>query len=314
MRLHFIFNPNSGRNRARPGMDRWIRDFIAERSLDAGLSVTEGPGHARELARAAAVTGAETVVAVGGDGTMNEVAHGLLGSDTALALVPCGSGNGLALHLGIPRAARAALELAAGGRGRVAALDSGEADGHPFFNAMGVGIDAEVSARFNRLTRRGLASYVRAALACWREHRPLRCVVETAGRRHSFEALLVAVANSDQYGNHARIAPGARTDDGRLDLVVVRGAGLLRTGALVPRLFLGTLDRSPLVWRATGGEFIIERAEAGPLHTDGETREAGRSIRVAVRRRSLRMVVPALCGAVEPIEESAPRGFALLLP
>jgi diacylglycerol kinase family enzyme len=139
-------------------------------------------------------------------------------------------------------------------------------------------------------------------------------VVETAGRRHSFEALLVAVANSDQYGNHARIAPGARTDDGRLDLVVVRRAGLLRTVALVPRLFLGSLDRSPLVWRATGGEFIIERAEAGPLHTDGETREAGRSIRVAVRRHALRMVVPALCGAVEPIGESAPRGFALLLP
>lgn len=162
-------------------MDRWIRDFIAERSLDAGLSVTEGPGHARDLARAAAAAGVETVVAVGGDGTMNEVAHGLLGSESALGLVPCGSGNGLALHLGIPRAARAALELAASGRGRVAALDSGEADGHPFFNAMGVGIDAEVSARFNRLTRRGLSSYVRAALACWREHRPVTCKVETGG-------------------------------------------------------------------------------------------------------------------------------------
>ena len=213
MRLHFIFNPNSGRNRARPGMDRWIREFIAERGLDAGLSVTEGPGHARELARGAAEAGVETVVAVGGDGTMNEVAHGLLGSETALALVPCGSGNGLALHLGIPRSARAALELAAGGRGRVATLDSGEADGHPFFNAMGVGIDAEVSARFNRLTRRGLSSYVRAALACWRGRRPVTCTVESAGRRHAFEALLVAVANSDQYGNHARIAPGARTDE-----------------------------------------------------------------------------------------------------
>ena len=314
MRLHFIFNPNSGRNRARPGMDRWIREFIAERGLDAGLSVTEGPGHARELARGVAEAGVETVVAVGGDGTMNEVAHGLLGSETALALVPCGSGNGLALHLGIPRSARGALELAAGGRGRVATLDSGEADGHPFFNAMGVGIDAEVSARFNRLTRRGLSSYVRAALACWRGRRPVTCTVESAGRRHAFEALLVAVANSDQYGNHARIAPGARTDDGRLDLVVVRHTGWLRTGALVPRLFLGTLDRSPLVWRAAGEEFVIERGEPGPLHTDGETREAGRRIAVKVRRRSLRMIVPALCAALAPFEEPAPRGFALLLP
>jgi diacylglycerol kinase family enzyme len=254
------------------------------------------------------------VVAVGGDGTMNEVAQGLLRTETALALVPCGSGNGLALHLGVPRDPGSSLELATGIGGRVASLDTGEADGHPFFNAMGVGIDAEVSRRFNRLTRRGLASYARAALGCWREHRPLRCGVEVAGERRTFEALLVAVANSDQYGNHARIAPGARTDDGRLDLVVVRSAGLLRTLGLVPPLFLGTLDRSPLVWRQAGDDFVIDREQPGPLHTDGETHDAGRRIRVRLVRRSLRMVVPAVSRKVAVREDPVPRSFALFLP
>jgi YegS/Rv2252/BmrU family lipid kinase len=314
MRKLFIFNPHSGRNRARPGLDRRIREFIATHSLDAGLSVTEGPGQARELAAGAAAAGAETVVAVGGDGTMNEVAQGLVRSETALALVPCGSGNGLALHLGVPRDPVASLRLATGIGGRVVSLDTGEADGHPFFNAMGVGIDAEVSRRFNRLRRRGLVSYARAALACWRERRPVRCTVEVAGERREFDALLVAVANSDQYGNHARIAPRARTDDGQLDLVVVRSAGLWRTLGLVPPLFLGTLDRSPLVWRRAGDTFLIERAAPGPLHTDGETHEAGRTVEVRLVRRSLRMVVPAVSRAVVVREDPVPRSFALLLP
>lgn len=314
MRMLFIFNPHSGRNRARPGLDRRIRDFIAARALDAGLSVTEGPGHARELAAAAAAAGAETVVAVGGDGTMNEVAQGLLRTETALALVPCGSGNGLALHLGVPRESGLALNLATGIGSRVAEIDTGEADGRPFFNAMGVGIDAEVSRRFNGLTRRGLSSYARAAVGCWRRHRPLRCTVEAGGERQTFEALLVAVANSDQYGNNARIAPGARTDDGRLDLVVVRQAGLLRTFGLVPRLFLGSLDRSPLVWRRAGAGFVIERDEPGPLHTDGETHEAGRRLEIRVVRRSLRMVVPAVTRVVAVRADPVPAGFALLLP
>ena len=314
MRTRFIFNPHSGRNRRRPGFAGAIRDFIAARSLDADFATTEGPGHATELAREAVRAGHEVVVAIGGDGTMNEVAQGLIHSPAALALVPCGSGNGLALHLGLPRNPLAALQLATGAGSRVVAVDTGTADGRPFFNAMGLGFDADVSRRFNLLTRRGLPAYARVALTALRELRPQRCTITAGQRVESVEALLVAVANSDQYGNNARIAPGARIDDGRLDLVVIGAGNFLSTLALVPRLFLGNLDGSPLVTRLAGPRFVIDRVAPGLIHTDGETHAAGTRVEVVVQPRSLRMLVPVASSAVAPVRPARPAQFALQLP
>lgn len=314
MKTRFIFNPQSGHNRRRPGLDAAIRRFIGSRTLDADLATTEGPGHATDLARAAVNAGYARVVAVGGDGTMNEVAQALVGAPAALALVPCGSGNGLALHLGLPTSPLGALDLVAAGDLRIAALDTGVVNGFPFFNAMGLGLDADVSQRFNRLSRRGLPAYARTALKALRELRTERCVITTAGQREELEVLLIAIANSDQYGNNARIAPGARVDDGQLDLIAVRPVDLLGAASLATRLFCGGFDRSPQVLRLRGANFIIERAAPGLIHTDGETHATGATIEIAVRPRSLRVVVPAGTHAVALTDEGAPARFALQLP
>jgi diacylglycerol kinase (ATP) len=315
MKTCFIVNPCSGRNRRRPWLVDAIRDFVSARSLDAGVAVTEGPRHATDLARDAVQRGCAIVVAVGGDGTMNEVAQALTNTPTALALVPCGSGNGLALHLGLPRTLPGALQLAAGTAGGMAAIDTGAVDDWPFFNAMGFGFDAEVSRRFNGLTRRGLPAYVRATCGVLRSVRSETCTITVGSRRETLETVLVAVANSDQYGNNARIAPGARVNDGELDLIAIRPAGLLGLAALVPRLFLGTIDRSAHVMRLRGPSFTIERTAPGIVHTDGETHEAGTTIVVRVNPRSLRVVVPAkskLCGVAEPSPQAG--SFALEIP
>ncbi|WP_414662521.1 diacylglycerol/lipid kinase family protein [Horticoccus sp. 23ND18S-11] len=314
MKTCFIFNPNSGRNRQRPRLAGVIREFIASRSLDAHLATTEGPGHATELARAAVRSGHDLVVAVGGDGTMNEVAQGLIHTPVALALVPCGSGNGLALHLGLPRSPLGALQLATGTDRRIVAVDTGTANGLPFVNAMGLGFDADVSQRFNGLTRRGLPAYIRVACAALRNLRSEHCIVSAGTRRETLEVLLIAVANSDQYGNNARIAPGARIDDGRLDLVAVHSVGLWRAGTLVPRLFLGTIDRSPHVTRLTGPRFVIDRVAPGLIHTDGETHPTGARIEVNVQPGSLNVLVPAASGVVAPARKATPARFALLFP
>jgi YegS/Rv2252/BmrU family lipid kinase len=311
MKTCFILNPHSGRNRRRSWLAGTIREFISACSCDARLVTTDGPGHATELARAAVRAGSEVVVAVGGDGTMNEVAQGLVNTPAALALVPCGSGNGLALHLGLPRTLLPALALATGAGGRIAAIDTGTADGRPFFNAMGLGLDADVSRRFNRLTRRGLPAYARVAIEAWRELRSEFCRITCDGRSESLDILLIAVANSDQYGNHARIAPGARIDDGRLDLVAIRPVGFLGAATLVPRLFLGRLDRSPHVLRLGGSRFTIERVLPGVIHTDGETHLAAATIEVVVQPRSLRVLVPAASRAVAPAAAMAGARFAL---
>ena len=292
MKLRFVFNPRSGRPRRNAPILPMLRAFISARALDADLFCTEGPGHATELARDAVASGCLRVVAVGGDGTVNEVAQALIHTPAAMGLVPCGSGNGLALHLGLPRAFPEALELAAGTSGRMAELDTGSANGLPFVNAMGLGLDADVARRFNRLVRRGLPAYARTALSAFLSRTTERCHVSVAGHRESIDALLIAVANSDQYGNNARIAPRARVDDGVLDLVVVRPVGVLSACVLGARLFLGGLDRSEGVRRLSGARFLIERPAAGLIHTDGETHETGAVIEIAVHPRSLLILVP----------------------
>ena len=294
MKIRFIFNPCSGKNRRRSWLVPVIREFIAAHRLAADVIPTERPGHATELAREALAAGCERVVAVGGDGTMNEVAQALIGAPTALGLVPCGSGNGLALHLGIPTNPRAALRLLADLRAQVVAIDTGTANGHPFCNAMGVGFDAEISRRFNRLARRGFLAYARTGLAAWFRFLPQTVTISNGyGSAERLEALIVAVANSDQYGNYARIAPRARVDDGALDLIAVRPLDLLSTAMLVARLFTGSVDRSTRVRRLRGRRFVIERPSPGLLHTDGETHDAAARVEVVVRPRSLRIVVPA---------------------
>jgi YegS/Rv2252/BmrU family lipid kinase len=293
MKTRFIFNPHSGRNRRNPWLVPAIRTFIAEHRLDAELVSTEAPGHATQLAREAVTAGCTRVVAVGGDGTMNEVAQTLIGTTAALALVPCGSGNGLALHLGIPTSPRLALALLADPAARVAAIDTGVANGHPFCNAMGLGFDAEISRRFNRLTRRGLPAYAVTGYAAFRGHEPERCLILGEGRREEMDIFVVAVANSDQYGNHALIAPGAQIDDGQLDLVAVRPVNFFTALPLVARLFLGSIDRSSATLRLRDRLFIVERSAPGFIHTDGETHAVDARVEIAVRPRSLRIVVPA---------------------
>jgi len=303
LKTRFIINPRSGRNRRHPALRKRCQAFIAEHRLDASIAVTERPQHATELARSALADGCRLIVAVGGDGTMNEVAQALVGSEAALGLIPCGSGNGLGRHLGIPDPGRGAFRTLIDGR--IREIDTGTANGLPFFNAMGVGFDAEISFRFNHLTRRGLPAYVRTALSAYFSFHPESFVIRN-GRVITTRAFLVAVANSDQYGNDAMIAPGASVDDGRLDLVAVKSVGLFNALPLAVRLFTKTLDGSPSVQRLRGDHFVIEREAPGRLHTDGETHQTCARVEIRVLPRSLKIMVPAVPAGKNCVTLSSP--------
>ena len=292
MKIRFILNPRSGRNRRRLWLASYIRNFITDHRLDASLVITARPGHATQLARSALADGCDRIIAVGGDGTMNEIAQVLLHSRVALGLVPCGSGNGLALHLGLPGRLQSALELAAAPSAVIAAIDTGNANGHPFFNAMGCGFDAEISERFNLLERRGLPAYARTGFAAFRQRRNQLVTICSGSRHHTLDTLLIAVANSDQYGNNARIAPGARVDDGELNLVAVSPIGIFSALPLLARLFSGQLLGSPRILHLRNNRFVIERTTAGLIHTDGETHRTNARIEVTVCPRSLHLVLP----------------------
>lgn len=290
-RARFIFNPRSGHNARNPWLLERARAFIAEHGLDATVVPTERPLHATELARRALDEGCELVVAIGGDGTMNEVAAALVGTEATLGLVPCGSGNGLGRHLGIPGPGKGAFRALLAGHSRL--IDTGLAGGHPFFNAMGLGFDAEISARFNALTSRGLPAYARTTLRALAGYRPDEYTI-TADDAPPLRtpAFLVAVANSDQYGNDCFIAPRARVDDGLLDLTVVRRLTPFNALPLAERLFTKRIDGSPSVARLRAARFVIERAAPGLFHTDGEVRACPARLEIRVLPASLRVAVP----------------------
>ena len=292
MKSLFVVNPRAGKNRRRPRLLHELEHFVRLHGLKAECVATLRPGHATELARQAVLDGYERVVAVGGDGTMNEVAQGLVGSPTVLALVPCGSGNGLALHLGIPTTMRRALALLIDANARSLAIDSGVANGHPFFNVMGLGFDADISEQFNRLTRRGLPAYIRVVLKTIFSFKPQVLRIESDLGDRELAVSLIAVCNSDQYGNHARIAPGAQVADGKLNLTAIPPVGGLSAAVVAARLFIGNLHRHPGVVTAAAQSFTISRRNPGLIHTDGETHLTDATVVVEVRAASLRILVP----------------------
>ncbi len=295
MKVRFIFNPYSGRNRKNPYLYDYAVDFIGRERLDGTIVTTERPRHGTELAKQAVDDGCQLVVAIGGDGTMNEVADGLVGTEAMFGLIPCGSGNGLGRHLGIRKPGQGAFDTLL--RGRPLAMDTGVVNGFSFFNAMGLGFEADIAVRFSRQTNRGLTGYIRVGLPAFFSHQPERCIVHQAGNTTQMDAFTLAVMNSDQYGNDARVAPGAKLDDGRFELVSVPRVGFFGACGMLYRLGTDTFDQVRAVTRLSGAEFVIEREKPGWIHTDGEPRATTAKLEITLKPQSLRIMVPAVSPA-----------------
>lgn len=290
MKVRFIFNPYSGSNRKDPHLRDRAADFIAHHGLDGTIVSTERPRHATELAVQAVAEGCTLVVAIGGDGTMNEVATGLVGTSAVFGLIPCGSGNGLGRHLGIHKAGHGAFRTLL--EGRALAIDTGYINDFPFFCAAGTGFEALIASRFSMLTSRGFSGYLRTSASAWWSYQPERYVIHHAGGSATVEAFTLAVANSSQYGNNAYIAPRASVHDGLLDLTAVPRVGLLNAVPLLWRLFHGSIDRGTNVTHLQGETFVIERSQPGWIHTDGEPRATTARLEISLKPKSLRLMVP----------------------
>jgi YegS/Rv2252/BmrU family lipid kinase len=292
VKVHAILNPRAGvsrdvaRRAVERGHPRWD---------DFDLTVTEGPGHATELAQQAAAAGAELVLSVGGDGTANEVARGLIGSAAALGIVPAGSGNGLARALRLPLKPLLALDALENGVRR--RIDVGLLNGKPFLNVAGIGFDAVVSRAFHdsgrRGGRRGLLGYLRLSLREMIRYRAPRLVIEAGGERLEVRPFVLTIANGPQYGSGAVINPGGRLDDGQLEIVILDDGPLLGLLAAAPRLFLGSVERIA-GYRRLRVQRATVTAEAGvPLHCDGDPAPETERIEISLEPRALTIVTPA---------------------
>lgn len=277
----FIVNPISGRGTR--------KSRIIRKLADKGCKVvfTEYAGHGRILAAEAAE---DIVVAVGGDGTVNEVAQGALEGGKILGIIPCGSGNGLANHLGLNCGLKRGLEIIE--KGETVGLDHGEIDGRPFFSVSGVGFDSLVSKGFAESGSRGLLTYAKVALKLWFGFKCERFEIEVDGVHYDDEVTAVIVSNSNQWGSHFVVAAPAEAGDGLLDVSI---AGKFHT-VNIPRLVFDSLThrlhKNRFMHHIQGKSIVVTRPESGPAHFDGDYFEAGKRVEIRIMPGQLRVLAP----------------------
>ncbi len=248
---------------------------------------TEYAGHATELARE---TTEQIVVAVGGDGTVNEVAKGLIGTDKTLGIIPCGSGDGLARHLGISHILSIALMTLR--EGYTCPLDAGIINDRYFFSVCGVGFDAVVSERFAKCGQRGLPSYIREGLKTWEAYNPEKYTICVDGKTYEHDAMFITIGNSSQWGNGAKITPLADSSDGILDITVVEGFKSIEIPFMAGLLMTGSAHKSMHVHTYRGKEITIIRQDEGPAHADGDWFQTGRKLDIKILPHALKVLIP----------------------
>jgi YegS/Rv2252/BmrU family lipid kinase len=286
LKLLFLVNVRSG---ARRGVDY---ESLIRKSCDwAEIDITTC-GQKEDLdaiIAAAEESGRDAVIAVGGDGTVHEIAKRLIGRRPALGIVPTGSGNGLARHLRLPMDAASAIAVCR--TARPVSVDTAEANGLPYIGVMGLGFDALIAHEFAAHHARGLRTYLKVGAAAILHYRPETYEIVADGETMTVRAYAVAVANGSQYGNNARVAANASVRDGLLDLVIFRDVPVIAAPIITYRVFTGTAHRSRGVIARKVSEVVIRRKSAGHAHLDGEPLTLGEEIRVAVRPRSLNVLV-----------------------
>ncbi|GAB6393792.1 MAG: diacylglycerol kinase family lipid kinase [Bacteroidales bacterium] len=285
-----IINPISGVGSKRK-IPRMIEEVYSAKQLSFQISFTEYPGHAGQLARQAIERGAKYILAVGGDGTVNEVAGAMVHSDAVLGIIPKGSGNGLARDLNIPLDSNRAMEVIAAGK--ATAIDACKANDRIFFTTCGVGFDAAVSRRFADGKHRGSLTYARKATEELLSYKPEVYELSIGGNQSLKEkAFLVACANASQYGNNAYIAPRANICDGQMDVTILAPFLPLDIPSLAFQLFTKQIDKSSKIKIIRTDRLTITRQKPGIMHLDGEPVMTDEQIVLSVLPKALKVLVP----------------------
>ncbi len=284
----FIINLISGTSdkAAIPGL---IDQYLDKEQFDYEIAITQYAGHASEIASKAKDEGVELVVAVGGDGTVNEVARAIVHSNTALGIIPCGSGNGLARHLLLPLNVRKAIEVI--NAFDVRDLDYGIINGFPFFCTCGMGFDAFVSMKFAEAGKRGPITYVENVLREGLKYEPETYTIQDENGTIRYKAFLISCANASQYGNNAYIAPQASMSDGLMDIIIMEPFSLLDAPQISIEMFNKTLDKNSKIKSFRCQRLHIHRNAPGVIHYDGDPIMTGEDIDVELKPHGIKMLV-----------------------
>jgi len=286
-KIVFILNPISGTH-SKDEIPTLVEQLLDQEQFEYSIRFTEYAGHAAEIAKECAEQQVDVVVAVGGDGTVNEVARSLVHTQSALAIIPCGSGNGLARHLCLPLDIKKAIGII--NSCKVEAFDYGVINDLPFFCTCGMGFDAFISLKFAEAGKRGPITYVENVLKEGLKYQPETYEVEDETGAKRYKAFLIACANASQYGNNAYIAPGATMKDGEMDVIVMEPFNVLDAPQIAADLMMKTLGNNSKIKTFRTKHLTIHRRQEGAIHYDGDPIMMGKEIDVRIEHNGIRIV------------------------
>jgi YegS/Rv2252/BmrU family lipid kinase len=290
--IAFIINPISGSKEtqsAKRKLPKLIMQTLDNEQWLPNIAFTEYAGHATELARQYTRMGFDAVVAVGGDGTVNEVARGVRDSQTAMGILPMGSGNGFARHLNIPIRVNKAIEML--NHSEPIRVDYGLANGKLFVSTCGTGFDALIADHFAGSSKRGFATYLQNILKDVFSYTPQNYHIVGDGLDVTHKAFLITFANANQWGYEALIAPKASIQDGKMDIMLMSSHAILGSASLALRLFAGSIDDSHFMDTLRAKEVTLERESAAPFHIDGDPVDMEKDIHIRIVEDGLRVLV-----------------------
>lgn len=287
-KIIFILNPISG-TVSKAGIPGLIEERLDKEKFDCRIAETKYAGHATELAQQAARQGIDTVVAVGGDGTVNEVGRALVNTKTAMGILPCGSGNGLARHLNLPMNLKKCIDIL--NDCDIHTLDYGLINRHPFFCTCGMGFDAFISMKFAEAGKRGPITYMQKILEEGLSYQPETYEIEDEEGTRRYKAFLVSAANASQYGNNAYIAPQASMSDGLLDIIIMEPFDLIEAPQVAIELFNKTLDKNLKIKTFRASHIHIHRKSEGIIHYDGDPVMADADVDISIVPKGINIIV-----------------------
>ena len=286
-RIVFIVNPISG-TQSKNNILKWIEERLDHSRYEHEVVKTRYAGHATEISAQAVKDGIDIVVAIGGDGTINETARSLIHTTTTLGIIPCGSGNGLARHLHIPMDPKAAIDIL--NEGHQIQMDYGKINGIPFFCTCGVGFDAFVSLKFADSGKRGLLTYLENTLHESLTYQPETYEIENEAGTVKYKAFLIACGNASQYGNNAYITPQASLTDGLMDITILEPFTVLDVPSLSFQLFNKTINQNSRIKTMRAKKIKIRRSQPGVFHYDGDPIMGSENLEVEIIPKGLNII------------------------
>ncbi|MBK5284579.1 MAG: diacylglycerol kinase family lipid kinase [Bacteroidia bacterium] len=288
-KIRFIINPNSGTSKGQE-FPALINKGIDKNIFEVEIFHTEYAGHGEELGAEAVRNDYFAVIAVGGDGSVQEIAKATSGTKTLLGIIPKGSGNGLSRHLSIPMNVESAMAII--NKGNSKSIDTLKVNNKLCLNVFGIGFDAHIANLFSKSKKRGYITYVKLVLREFGRFKPLELVINADGKEIKLKSFLSTIANGSQFGNNAMIAPLADITDGLIDVCTMKKFPFYIAPSLIYLLMKNKINHSQYYSMFRAKEITIHSSKPIMAHLDGEPQEFGDTVHVNIQPKSLKIIVP----------------------